>query len=948
MIRQKGTKRWISAFLILLYINLFFTAIPVYAVSAGTETEPKTVRVAYLLAQGYQEGGEGQPKSGFGYEYYQQIAYYNGWKYEYVYGKFSELLEMLKAGEVDIMGNLSYTDERAKDILYSTEEQGRESYYIYVIDGQTGIDPNDESSLNGKRVGISKGSYQQGVFIEWCEQKGIKCEIVEFTDANERIRALNTGELDAAITATITDRNESNASWLPIIKIGDSPFYFGVNKNRPDLLEDLNGALSKIQARNRFYNNEVYQKYITGASLITETLSAEERECIASRSAINVGYIGDYAPYCFADPGTGEAAGMGPSVLSYIGEKYGVSFEYKEYFLYSEMLEALNRKEIDVMLPVLGDYWAAEEQGFCLTSEVISGTMTMLYVNDKLSVKEMDDKIAISFESPFQEYYIKLYYPEAEIVRCHSIKECIQAVREGKANSTIVNTNTYQILEQKENSLEDLKKIPLQDSIDICFAVRGDDIPFMTFISRGVSITPDSIIYDALVSASNVEREYTLVDVMKNHVVAIVVIALIVFVVISSIFIHYAVVTTRNRKKLLEANKAAETAKEEAVRASAAKSEFLSRMSHDIRTPINGIMGMLDLSEKWLDEPAKVQEYHGKIRTSSGYLLSLINDVLDMSKLEAGGIEFAEEPFNMYELLRSCLDILQPLAAENGITMNELKEEKMEHPYLIGSPLHIRQIFVNIATNAIKYNKVGGSVTVMVEEVSYTSDVVNYQFTITDSGIGMSKEFQDNMFEAFTQENDEGRTTYRGSGLGLSIVKKIIELMGGEILVDSQKDVGTTFIIRLPCSIDKNPPKPEALVPEDYASAISGMKVLLVEDNEMNLEIVQYLLEDAGVEVTTATDGQMAVNVFTQSDIDRFDLILMDIMMPVMDGLTATQTIRILDRADAKAIPIIAMTANAFAEDIKKSKEAGMNEHIAKPLDANKMFRIMARFRGQK
>ncbi len=953
---------------LIFFIYPFISAVPVHADNKSTNqsmeqdmeqnanqnANQKTVRVAYLLAEGYQEGAAGRPKSGFGYEYYQQIAYYSGWKYEYVYGNFSELLEMLKAGEVDIMGNLSYTEERAQDISYSTEEQGRESYYIYTIADRTGIDPTDEMTLNGKKVSVSKNSYQEGLFIEWCKQKGIECEIVQYTDSVERTLALNRGHEDAAVSATITDRNENNDRWVPIIKLGDAPFYFGVNKNRPDLLEDLNGALAKIQARNRFYNNEVYQKYITGASQITEVLSTEEQECLAVHREIEVGFIKDYAPYCFADPDTGEMRGMAPAVLSYIEKKYGVSFVYKEYFVYNEMKDALNRKEIDVMLPVLGDYWAAEEQDICLTSAVTSGTMTMLYANDKLSSEEMADRIAVSTVSPFQTYYVKVFYPDAEIMEYSSLVECMEAVQAGKANSIIVNTNVYQIMLREGTITQDLRSIPLQKSVDVCFAVRGEDIPFLTFMSRGVSITPDYVINDALVSASNVEREYTLIDIMQNHVIAIVVFAFCIFALISAMFFLYAVVTTKNKERLLEANKAAEearraaeTAKEEAVRANIAKSEFLSRMSHDIRTPINGIMGMLDISAKQMDAPEKLHECHDKIRTSSGYLLSLINDVLDMSKLETGEIEFSEESFDLREMIRSCFDILQPLAAENGITMKGQIKEDMPHPHLLGSPLHIRQIFVNIATNAIKYNKVGGSVTASIEEVSCSDNKVTYRFTIADTGIGISEEFQKRMFESFTQENGEGRTKYMGSGLGLTIVKKMVEQMNGQILVESKVGVGSTFTIILPFLIDKNPPKPKTSESEDYSPVISGLKVLLVEDVELNLEILQYILKEAGVVITAATDGQMAVNMFNQSAIGQFDMILMDIMMPVMDGLTATKTIRALARADAKTIPIIAMTANAYAEDIKKSKEAGMNEHLTKPIDKNRMFKVMAEFGGK-
>ncbi len=943
MKKRRKISKILTVFMVIFFIisSLFMT---MQVQAESEESEQKIVRVAYLLAEGYQEGGEGQPKSGFGYEYYQQIAYYSGWKYEYVYGKFGELLEMLKAGEVDIMGNLSYTEERAQDISYSIEEQGRENYYIYVTSDQTTIDPTDYKTLNGKKISVSKGSYQENVFIEWCRQKDIECEIIQYTDAKERTLALTNGDVDAAVSATITDRNENNASWIPIIKLGDSPFYFGVNKNRPDLLEDLNKSLSKIQERNRFYNNEVYQKYITGSSQITESLSNEEKEWIANHDEIVVGYLKDYLPYSFVDSKTGDMEGIAPAVLSYISKKYDVKFKYKEYSLYSDMKDALNSKEIDVMMPVLGDYWAAEEQGFCLTSAISSGTMSMLYLDDKLSTSEIIDKIAINIESPFQKYYAKIYYPEAEILEYNTNDECLAALKSGKVNSIIVNTNIYQIMAYQNNYYGDLKSIQLQKSIDICFAVRGDDITFLTFMSRGVSITPDSIVNDALVMASSVEREYSFIEVMKNHVVEIVIIAILVFILILSVFIRYAVVTTKNRVALLKANKAAEMAKEEAERASIAKSEFLSRISHDIRTPVNGIMGMLDISEKNMCNTEKIQECHDKIRTSSGYLLSLINDVLDMSKLESGEIELANESFDLRELHKSCSDILQSMAAENSITINEQIDENMSHPYLIGSPLHIRQILVNIITNAIKYNKIGGIVTSKVEEVSCTEEEVKFRFVIEDTGIGMSEEFQKHMFEPFTQENGEGRTTYKGSGLGLAIVKKLVEQMGGEISVSSKLGEGSKFTIVIPFQIDKNHLDEKNTVIDNYASYIKGMKILLVEDNELNMEIAKYMLEDVGAIVTEATDGQMAVDKFSQSDIYQFDIILMDVMMPVMDGLTATRTIRALDREDAKTVPIIALTANAYAEDAKKAKEAGMNEHLSKPLDTTKMFKTMVRF----
>jgi len=402
---------------------------------------------------------------------------------------------------------------------------------------------------------------------------------------------------------------------------------------------------------------------------------------------------------------------------------------------------------------------------------------------------------------------------------------------------------------------------------------------------------------------------------------------------------------TERMKKEISYQRKLEKAVERAERANIAKSEFLSRMSHDIRTPINGILGMLEIAERNNDNSDKVKDCYTKIRSSSNHLLSLINDVLDMSKLEMGRVEFTNEAFDLRELLGSCIDILKPLAEENGISMDVDSIYSIEHPYLMGSPLHLRQIFVNVATNAIKYNKPHGTICVEMSEVSCDEDNVVYRMIISDTGIGMSKKFLEKIFEPFTQENQSARTVYGGSGLGISIVKKMLEQMGGDIQVESEKGVGSKFTIDIPFKIDKEPQQ-KGDGEENIEIVLDGMKVLLVEDNELNMEIAQYMLENAHVEVVVANNGKEAVDIFEQSSVGEFHCILMDMMMPVMDGIEATKCIRNMDRKDAKEVPIVAMTANAFAEDVQKVKEAGMNEHIAKPIDFDRMIDVLWQYFG--
>lgn len=378
---------------------------------------------------------------------------------------------------------------------------------------------------------------------------------------------------------------------------------------------------------------------------------------------------------------------------------------------------------------------------------------------------------------------------------------------------------------------------------------------------------------------------------------------------------------------------------EAAVRA---KSEFLSHMSHDIRTPINGMMGMFDIAQAHLNNPEKMDLCLSKMRGVADQLLSLINDVLDMSKIETGNIQLVEEPFDMIRLLNGTLAVQEIIASEKSLTIEQDIEGAIEHPCVCGSPNYVRSILVNIISNAIKYTNPGGDIFVSARELSCDGEYVKFEFIVSDTGIGMSEEFAEHIFEPFTQEHAENRSSYQGTGLGMSIVKNLINKMKGTITLETKQGEGSTFTITLPVKLDTV--CFEETETEEEETSIEGMKILLVEDNDLNLEVAQYILEDAGAEIIVARNGLESVELFEQSESDSFDVILMDVMMPVMDGLTATKRIRKLKRKDARTVPVIAMTANVFNEDIIAAKEAGMNEHIAKPLDFDKLIHTLAKY----
>ena len=380
---------------------------------------------------------------------------------------------------------------------------------------------------------------------------------------------------------------------------------------------------------------------------------------------------------------------------------------------------------------------------------------------------------------------------------------------------------------------------------------------------------------------------------------------------------------------------------EKVRRANSVKSEFLSYMSHDLRTPINGILGMLDIIENSPDDLEKQKECRKKIRVSTKHLLSFLNDVLQINNMDSGIPTVTEEPFDLYDVLDDCVTILSTQAAESEIQL-VMEEVDLQHSRLIGNPLHLEQILMNIIDNAIKYNRQHGSVFVYVSEISCQNGIADYRFTVEDTGIGINEEFKNHIFELFTQENQGARTNYNGVGLGMAIVKKLVDQMEGSIEIDSQVGKGSVVRVNLPIRVDETWNDQPVDETRNLRSNIAGMRVLLVEDNEINCEIVQFMLEDAGAEVVTACDGKAAVDTFAGTAPGTSDRVLMDLMMPRMSGYEATRMIRHMDRADAN-LPIIALSANAFEEDIAMAKEAGMNEHLAKPVDIRKMFRIMSR-----
>ena len=536
-------------------------------------------------------------------------------------------------------------------------------------------------------------------------------------------------------------------------------------------------------------------------------------------------------------------------------------------------------------------------------------------------------------------YKTPLEYISRYVLDFSTLLDGYQSERDG----TIVVTDGTRVLTSNDESLVGLKAddIPVLRSIDahgkngkMLMVGSGDNSPRKSFgmIQRGrtyyvYAFLPERAIFDTTV---------------PNVMVAL---GSYVGVLLLVVLLHWRTTQDYHQQQLARDREYQAQLKEEArkaERANAAKTEFLQRMSHDIRTPINGILGLVEIGEYYREDPEKQSECRRKIRDTSHLLLELVNEVLDMGKLESGEVVLESVPFDLPELMHGVIDVLEKQAAERGIVLHR-EYGKLPHPRLVGSPLHVKRLLMNVLSNAIKYNRDKGHVMLDCFELSCTGDKVQICFVCMDTGIGMSEEFQKRMFEPFTQENARARSVYGGTGLGMSITKSLVDKIGGTIGVESKQGVGTTYTITLPFAIDNT----EAAEPEQQhtdLTVLQGRRLLLAEDNALNMEIMEFLLNDVGIKVTRAADGQQAVEAFAASPVGGFDAILMDVMMPVRDGHEATRAIRAMDRPDAKTIPIFAMTANAFAEDRLKALESGMNEHLPKPIDPDTLYRLLVKY----
>ncbi len=930
-IRKKGKKTGLCLSILVL-IMLLFGPVLAYAseiksdgkTTQAMEEENKTVRVGYFPSANFQEGGYGEHKQGAGYEYLQKISYITGWKYEYVYASFKECMDMLANGEIDILGSVGYTPERAESIDFSTYAEGTERYWIYTREEHADLADGDLKQMNGCRIGIADGSYQKELLKKWLDSNQIQAEVVICKGYDEMIEKLDADELDALVVPALS----VNSDFIAIANIGASDCYFGVSKSRPDLLKELNSALEEINNTETDYSSKLYARY-EGKAVINYALNKEEKQWLdAHENTIRVGYLKDNLPFCGEE--NGKLTGILGTVLDTVQEKYGITIQAVLCSTGAQMNEKLQSGEIDIAGPIIQDFYTQEQFQVILTDAIFDITPVVIYKGKEYSGSP--STIATTETSLYSELMVSLLFPDAEIKEYDTQEECLEAVANGEVGATVIPSSKINILNES----------PLTKSLSFAEMAKRQELGMFTTRENrraatiiNKAIDQSSNILNGVVLAQNSvsEKKMTLQDVLAEYAgFAIGVSSVIIFVLLLLVYS-----LSVSRKKQMAALKEAQ----DANAANIAKTTFLNHMSHDIRTPMNAIVGFTDIAMK--RKPDKeVENCLKKIRQSSEYLMTLINDVLDISRIESGKMEYKPVPVDLRDMINTVLAIARGYMENRDLNLYVSREE-LKTPYVMADELRIREVLLNIISNAVKFTKDGGSISFVAENGPGNDEHhIIVRFRISDTGIGMSEEFQSRIFDEFSQENNGARTSYKGTGLGMAIAKRYVDLMGGEIEVSSIQGIGSTFTVEIPLLIAEHVQTEEKeKIWQDVD--LHGLHVLLAEDNDLNAEIVTILLEEKGMIVTRTVDGKSALAQFCNTAPGTFDLILMDIMMPKMNGYETTRAIRNLpDRPDGKEIPIIAITANAFAEDVQAALDAGMNGHIAKPIQVDKLLSTLA------
>lgn len=887
----------------ILQLLLVQSAAPAFSVQ-----EPRTVRVGWYIAPGLQEGSDEYSLYGYNYEYLFNIAQYANWNFKFVFGDFATLEQKLIDGEVDIIGDVAKTDSRLKRYAYCDMPSCYSRMLMVCRKNDRRFSYNEYSAFDGVVVATSPSEFRRSRLNAEAEKHHFNVTYLEVPTDVDMFAALDSGKADVAIfsDAIVSKDYDILMEWKPEAQ------YFIVNKEKYEILSELNQAMKLLQISDIFLQQRLFAKYFGNNS--QRAFTKDEGAFLARVPELSVLLLKDQKPVSYIE--NGVANGFIVKYLSILEKNMGVKFKYIMCDSYQEMLTRFSVGEGDIVSEISDSCSLSFLQRYRKTRPYLN--LSCGFVYNQLKDKKID---VVAVAENDSDLIKKIVSNGFHVVTRRTYQECLDAVSAGSADAAFMPSLIFDNFSYHARYERFVFKAQPQISYNLCLAVkRSDDNKLFLTLSKSAGAisqeTRDQLLRDVI---TGIEPEYTWQDRMSLHRNSL---FLLVLFLISCFYISRQL---RSNEKLRRANSARES--------------FFAKLSHDMRTPLTGILGYAELG---VSAPEKEQqEYLKKIGESGQLLLALVNDALDLAKIEDATFKLKPDTYSIHEILDTVLNSIKGIIKKNCQHLNFINSIG-QNEYISVDKLKLQDILLNLFSNAMKYTPSGGEILFRIERVEI-SNKIYYKYTIKDTGIGISSAFLPHIFEAFSQENGAVSQGSKGSGLGLSIVRRLVDLMHGTIAVESEKGIGSTFTLLLPVEIR---PKPSVAAVEDVKTPdtrLQGMKLLLCEDNPVNQEIITRLLLKQGISVTCAGNGKEGAEGFLHSGQGEFQAILMDLRMPVLDGYAATSTIRAFERPDAKTIPIVALTADASAESETRCLACGMNACLSKPIDVQALFETLGR-----
>ena len=926
-------------------LSLLLLLSAVLPVKAAADTAPaKVVRVG-SFEDTFNYVNEKGVRKGYGYELLQTLSGYTGWQFEYVTCDWSDCFEKLENGEIDIMGGISYTEDRAEEMLFSDEPMGEEKYYLYADLSRADISASDFKILDGKKIGVVMGTEPEVMLTEWEEKYGIKTQHVNISNNEDVKQKLANHEIDCFVSLEESYWAELGIS--TITRVGKSSIYYVLNKDRSDLKEELDNAMHALDEEAPFYTADLCKKYFSlGYKPI---LTGEEKAWLKEHGAIRMGFLTSDSGVSTYDPATGEITGTIIDYIQFAADCLGnqeLEFQLVGYDDKEAELNALKSGEIDMIFHFDQSPNLAEEYRVARTNT--TWTANMMVVTNKQRFNENQvNRVAVPQNKISLTRYIAFYYPQWEIVDCDTQEDAVKLVKDGQADCFTIGVGS----EAKYSKIYGFYSVPLPNPANSCFAVKSGNRSLLSILNKTIKAMPANMLTCSLAMHKSSARKVTLSEFIKDNFFRVL---LVSSIAVAAILLTILKLLQKARKAEAAARKAAndtqelnaklQVAVEKAESANRAKSTFLFNMSHDIRTPMNAIIGYADLASRHLDDPAKLKKYMENIQVCGQNLLMLLNNVLDLARIENDKTEMEYSVSDVDKDFRNCIAMFQNQADSKGQTLTVTTQ--LQYPYIYVDIPHLTEICTNLVSNAVKYTGACGTIRCDVtQKPGKKEGWCDTVITVADNGIGMSQEFQKHIFEPFERERTSTVSKVEGSGIGMGIVKKLVGLMGGTVEVESKIGVGSTFTVTIPCRIaSQEETQAKREISSSDKKSLCGVKILLTEDNDLNAEIATELLQEEGCTVDRAKDGVECVDMLEKAANGTYQLILMDVQMPVMNGYDAATKIRRMDDHQKAGIPIIAMTANAFSEDKQAALDAGMNDHVAKPINMNILVPMIRKY----